>query len=521
MAEPQYLFGEIPLSRAAFDRWLKSEFTIAEASGHTQKLQQQTIAQSFLTYLNAPSDELRFLLLHDKQQAVLRCGLWLVSDELSDHILHLVEILKTTASFVARNTTATVIYGENIAGTLIVEKDKSTLSDKVTRFDTPNWAQEWLQELEDASEDNIKKWIDSKLWNQTKRQYNIYLRNATPDNRIHIKNTDFFSNGTQVVSWENEVLPNANPFTFKRIFTDSLNNIYSDNNSVWLHPKLSLNMPILIDTNLLGKTIRLLEGDYDTDFILQIDNTLWFSVIENRQFKLGSITVDMATFQKINDSHYIDKNAFYGSNHQQGVFKIEGVDPRTVTKFDNIFSISGNQVFYYNGVLEHADAATFRQQENYYLDKKHVWEGTKLLEGFDPHSFEIVDWRLGLVKDANNVRICWKNIENADASTVELIDVYHGAYWRDKQHIWYFNQQLQPLTLPDDGELYFYPKSNFCRVGQNIWCQAHLLEGVDVETFTVIKPTIGRDKNYYYYEEHRYTHQEYAEKDVERYYTFG
>ncbi|MEX6017974.1 hypothetical protein [Providencia vermicola] len=340
MAEPQYLFGEIPLSRAAFERWLKSEFTIAEASGHAQKLQQQTIAQSFLTYLNAPSDELRFLLLHDKQQAVLRCGLWLVSDELSDNILHLVEILKTTASFVARNTTATVIYGENIAGTLIVEKDKSTLSDKVTRFDTPNWAQEWLQELEDASEDNIKKWIDSKLWNQTKRQYNIYLRNATPDNRIHIKNTDFFSNGTQVVSWENEVLPNANPFTFKRIFTDSLNNIYSDNNSVWLHPKLSLNMPILIDTNLLGKTIRLLEGDYDTDFILQIDNTLWFSVIENRQFKLGSITVDMATFQKINDSHYIDKNAFYGSNHQQGVFKIEGVDPRTVTKFDkHIFNI--------------------------------------------------------------------------------------------------------------------------------------------------------------------------------------
>ncbi|MEX6002405.1 DKNYY domain-containing protein [Providencia vermicola] len=67
----------------------------------------------------------------------------------------------------------------------------------------------------------------------------------------------------------------------------------------------------------------------------------------------------------------------------------------------------------------------------------------------------------------------------------------------------------------------FLSKSNFCRVGQNIWCQAHLLEGVDVETFTVIKPTIGRDKNYYYYEEHRYTHQEYAEKDVERYYTFG
>lgn len=526
MSEPQILFSKIEISRAAFDRWLKSEY-IPSVVPVTHDLIEQnaplTVAQAILPFLNASTDELRILLLHDKEKSLFYCSLYLVWAEMTEDLGYLAEILKTIAPYMAKNKKGTIMYGENIAGIVNLSQNSAVFSDERPKLITPDWAEEWLAGLEDNSEENLKKWIDSKLWNQLKRTYNHYLRNATPKNPIHIKNTDFASDGKQVIDWEGKVIPNANPLTFKRIFTDSLQNLYSDGNSVWIHGKISLNLPTLIETNLSSKTVRLLEGDYDTDFLLQIGDELWFPVIENKTFQIASLQVDTESFHSINYCHYVDKNAFYiCEQNGKGLFKVDNIDPNKVKKFNDSLSICEDKVFNSKGLVPDADGLTFYEiREGIYADKNHVWEYSKKLEGFDPNTFEIVDWRLSILKDANHVRVYRNNIPNADAKTVEVLDVFHGCYWRDKHHVWYWTKQLQPLNLPEDGELYFYPKSHFCRVGSKIWCQQYLLEDVDIPSFTIVKPTIAKDKNFYYMEDKKYTHKEYKDQEIEKYYTFG
>lgn len=526
MAEPQFLFSKIEISRAAFDRWLKSEYipTVDFVNEHqSEKSTQLTVAQSILPFLNSSTDELRIMLLHDKQKSIFYCSLCLAWAEMAEDLLCLADILKTIAPFMAKNKTGTIVYGENIAGAVVLSQNDTIVSDEQQELITPEWAEEWLSDLEDDSEENLKKWVDSKLWNQLKRTYNHYLRNATPESPIHIKNTDFVSDGKRVIDWEGKVIPNANPLTFKRIFTDSLRNLYSDGNSVWIQGKLSLNLPTLIETNLSSKTIRVLEGDYDTDFLLQIDDVLWFPVIKNKTFHIDSLQVDIDSFHAINYCHYIDKNAFYiCEQNGRGLFKVDNIDPTKVKAFDDSLSICEDKIFNSKGLFPDADGLTFYKiNERFYADKNYVWEHSTKLEGFDPKTFEIVDRRLSIVKDANHVRVYQNTIPNADAKTIQVLDVYHNNYWRDKHHVWYWTEQIQPLTLPDDGELYFYPKSHFCRVGTKIWCQQHLLEGVDIPSFTIIKPTIAKDKNFYYMEDRKYTHQEYEDNDIGRYYTFG
>lgn len=73
MAELQYLFSEIEISRAAFDRWLKSDYiaSVDLAKEHQSEPSiPLTVTQTILPFLNAPADELRILLLHDKRKSI-------------------------------------------------------------------------------------------------------------------------------------------------------------------------------------------------------------------------------------------------------------------------------------------------------------------------------------------------------------------------------------------------------------------------------------------------------------------
>ncbi|MEQ5033753.1 hypothetical protein ABN085_19925 [Morganella morganii] len=526
MAEAQFLFSEIEISRSSFERWLKSEYipTVDLTMDYpSEKHTQLTVAQALLPFLNYSTDKLRILLLHNKQKSIFYCSLYLAFSEMAEVLLYLSDILKSIAPFIAKNKSGTIFYGENISGKVILSKNSIIVSNEQQELTSPDWANEWLSDLEDDSEENLNKWVDSKLWNKLKRTYNHYLRNATPENPIYIKNTDFFSDGKQVIDWEGKILPNANPLTFKRIFTDSLRDLYSDGNSVWIHGKLSLNIPTLIKTNLSSTTIRLLKGNYDTDFLLQIGNELWFPVIENRTFEIASLRVDIDSFHAINYCHYVDKDAFYICEQTgRGLFKVDNVDPNKIKVFNESLSIYEDKIFNSKGIFPEADGLTFYEiSEGFYADKNCVWEHQNKLEGFNPKKFEIVDRRLSIVKDDNLVRVYGNIIPNADAKTVKVLDAYHNCYWRDKHHVWYWTEQIQPLRLPDDGELYFYPKSHFCRVGSKVWCQQYLLEDVDISTFTIIEPTIAKDKNFYFMEDRKYTHQEYKDKDIGKYYTFG
>lgn len=57
MSEPQFLFSEIPLSRAAFDRWLISVVPDAETWPVTAPpVQETTVGDALLSYFTAADD---------------------------------------------------------------------------------------------------------------------------------------------------------------------------------------------------------------------------------------------------------------------------------------------------------------------------------------------------------------------------------------------------------------------------------------------------------------------------------
>ncbi|OTA20049.1 hypothetical protein Xbed_01764 [Xenorhabdus beddingii] len=501
MAEPQFLFGSIPLSRAAFDRWLKSVPPSAndwhDWSDATfwENSDQQTVAQALVPYFTAEVDMQRCMLIHDKTENMLRCALWLYAQEMQDDLMQLLALIRSVTPFMAKNKQAIVWHGENISGTLTLSKEKTNWSDECGELMIPDWAEDWLYSLEDTSDENIQKWFDTKLLNKIKRKNNYYLRNATPQNLIHIENTEYFSDGSNVVDYEGNPLPNANPLTFKRLCHNWQWNFYTDGAGVWIEHTLFRHSRYQIANGLRPEQIHVWSGGYDEEFLIQAGDDLWFFVRGEKDFELKSQRVDSATFQEINYSGYIDKNAYYAwDSGNKGLIKIEGINLSDVIKFNDSFNLAGNNVLYWKGILPNADAKSFHKfSSSLYCDDNHVWYGGSLLEGCDPKSLVLLSERYDFVKDANHVFILGKIIPDADTKTVELLNITTQFYWKDKNHIWYWDRKLASLTLLGD-KISLYPDSCYCRVGNRIWCQEKELMDVDVESFVIIDDSKARDK---------------------------
>lgn len=231
MAEPQYLFAEIPLSRSAFDRWLKSSpyplshwpewadiaINDEEAAG--------SVSEALMPFFITDPELQQCLLLHDKQQGVLRCALWLRDQEMRSCIMRMMALLRSTSPFMTAKAQGLVQHGENGCGTLTLTRNDTRWFPECQNLAFPEWSKQWLSHLGEA---NDAQWIDAKLFNALKRRYNHYLLNASAERPIAIKKTEYYSNGREVIDYYGNRIEGANPLTFRRLCHTCFDTLYTD-----------------------------------------------------------------------------------------------------------------------------------------------------------------------------------------------------------------------------------------------------------------------------------------------------
>lgn len=510
MAEPQFLFSEIPLSRAAFDRWLKSAVPVADkwpvpALAVYEPSQSQTIIDALLPYFTAAADTLRCLLLHDKERAVLHCALWLDNQEQRSVMMQLVALLSATAPFMAAGKTGIARHGENISGTLHISKAVSSWDAECTDPSFPAWADEWLCHLGNIADDDEKPWIDSKVFNQVKRRYNHYLRNATPQNRIPIKKTErYLSDGTHVVNFQGYRVPGANPLTFRRISNDSVTSIYTDDCGIWIDCFSTGEERRQLAYGLKKGDFEVWQEDCDAPFLLRIRNEAWFIGYTERNFELQSHPVDAESLYQITWGEFADKNYFYLLNGEKnGLVVIPDIDVNSIRKFSNVFFFAGDQVYSRGKVLPDADAATFRSLGgDYYADDRHIWHRTILKSGIDPATFEWLDQYSGLAKDIHRVFMNEINFPEADVQTASVVAGGMFLLWRDKNSIWYHDKKLIGADVSRDKP-YPWRGSMYCQIGDQIWFGQDRLVGADAVSFFITGWDSARDKHGAWYRDSR------------------
>ncbi|KEY59280.1 DKNYY domain-containing protein [Serratia sp. DD3] len=515
MAEPQYLFAEIPLSRAAFDRWLKSTPPPAtqwpEWSGFDLQEQEgeQSVLEALMPFFIAEQDLQRCLLLHDKQQGVLRCALWLCYEEMRQTMIEMLALLRSTAPFMTAKAQAQVQHGENCCGTLFLSRSETRWIAECEQLTFPDWANDWLSSLGDEQEESGSQWMDAKLFNQLKRRYNHYLLNASPEKPIHIKKTEYHSYGSEVVDFYGNRIPGANPLTFKRICNNYFHKIYTDGQGVWIDSDLVGLHQHKIADNISPERMQVWEIGCDDDFLLRIDNTLWFIAQDETPgpFFLRSLTIDADSFRQLTACKYADKNAVYGRYGNRGIRVVERLHPDDIVRTIDNFILTETQVFCFGKPLPGADVKSFKKLESgyygdeYYCDEEHVWLGNHLLENLNPKTlrfFTFVESEHKLVTDGQWVYLGEQLIPEADPLTLEVLLRGMSSFWRDKSNIWYSDGKLKGADVTHN-DVEIYRGSIYCRIGERIWCQHTELEDVDVDSFAITAWNQAQDKNGRFY----------------------
>lgn len=515
MAEPQYLFAEIPLSRSSFERWLKSPpcaFSHWPEWADSNIPDEESIASvldALIPFFIAEPALQQCLLLHDKQQGVLRCALWLRYEEMRATMMQMVALLRSTAPFMAAKGCGLVQHGESCCGTLTLTRSDSHWTAKCENFSFPEWSRAWLDSL---GEGRDAQWMDAKLFNALKRRYNHYLLNASPEKPISIKKTEYYSNGREVIDYYGNRIAGANPLTFKRLCHTYFDTLYTDGQAVWINSDiLELSLYKIAD-NLTPERIQVLEEGYDSYFLVRIDDKVWFRAQDKvpQPFYLTSLTIDPDSFHKLTYGEYADKNAVYRHMGNPGLRVVKDFRPKDIVKIVGEFVITENAVLYSGKALALADAKSFRSLgHDFYCDDSHVWLRNNLLEQLDPQTFRFVASECNLVADCRHVYFGAQYVVDADPQTLEVLTRGLFLFWRDKESIWYFDTKLARADVTQ-GEIEIYPESVFCRIGNRIWGMATELEDVDIASFVVTEWDYAEDKHGRFYRDGRLDKTDYA-----------
>lgn len=518
MAEPQFLFAEIPLSRSAFDRWLKStlipasfwpEWINIECSAEKNG---QTVLQGLLPFFLADPTMQNFMLVHNKVHGVIRCALWLRYEDMGDIMIELVVLLRSIGSYMATRTQAQVHIGENIQGTLTLSKDETHWVSECRQFSFPSWASDWLSSLGNQLEIPDSQWIDAKINNQLKRRYNHYLLSATPENLVAIKKTKYLYNGREVVDYQGNCIPGANPHTFKRICHTYWDDIYTDGKGVWIDSEIAGLHRHQIASGLREDQIQVWHDDCDAPFLLRTGDRLWFIVQDKcpGPFHLRYVTIDAPTFHQLTWCDFVDINAHYLlSAGNGGLTILETSRPEDILGTVDDFLLTNNGVLFRGKILPDADEKSFRSMgvnksfnvmtdEYYYRDNCHIWVGTKLLEGINLENFRFIDTQQGLATDGKQVIANGHCVPDVDPETVEVLSRGQLFFWKDKKSVWFNDSKLSNASALHNVVM-VYPGSVYCRVGDRIWCKTNEIEGADADSFVVSEWNEARDNNGCYY----------------------
>ena len=213
--------------------------------------------------------------------------------------------------------------------------------------------------------------------------------------------------------------------------------------------------------------VEIIENDF-----IKIKDTLYeISSFEEKEVEIAPLTVDINTFEHIDNRYYKDKtNIYYNKNGK--LKKIEDVNFKSF------------------GILE----------ENSYFgkDKNNIYYKGDKLEKIDRNSFKVLNesYDNSIIKDKNGIYILAKessiktikidkNIKNIDFNSFEEITNYPYVF-KDKNAVY-------TLNTDDDKIATVF---NFRGIDYKI----NELSGVNPNTFEMIEPSYFKDdKNVYYF----------------------
>jgi hypothetical protein len=202
----------------------------------------------------------------------------------------------------------------------------------------------------------------------------------------------------------------------------------------------------------------------DVDSFESLDQ--WFAkdevqVYEFRDYTDGEVVprsyIDVETFESLGNNYAKDKDYVYVhrvSNNEV----VKGMDAETFEVVNSpCYTKDSEHVYTYNipEIVEGVDLNTFEtfEYECYAVDKNHVYNRGKIVEKFDPDTFEILEGKIGnscwfaVFNDKNVVYFFDEEIEGADPGSFELLDDKYFA--KDKN---YYYQSVKDEDLAVTGE---------------------------------------------------------------------
>jgi hypothetical protein len=156
-------------------------------------------------------------------------------------------------------------------------------------------------------------------------------------------------------------------------------------------------------------------------------------------------------------------------------------------------------VYYSAGIVEDADASTFKALNDYGYasDAGHVYCSGEVLEGADPESFEALG--RSYAQDNFYVYAGCETLEWADRETFRFIDLPFEGYLVDKDNVSYLNNFIEGA----DPESFEIVKEYYAKDDTNIYYndafRDSVVDGADYETFTELEDGFAYDKNTLFY----------------------
>lgn len=211
-------------------------------------------------------------------------------------------------------------------------------------------------------------------------------------------------------------------------------------------------------------------------------NTL-LGFISYREYTLNE--ADYASFQKINNDFARDKNYAY---YQQSYFT---VDLPSFEVINGYYSKDKNAVYFKNEKIIGAKPLSVKEIEPHILSDGERVYYKKYLISNNSGGFVQLSRYPNVYKSTDNVFFEYAILENADASTFEIIDsTLSKAYFRDKNSVYYYNLKIKHADVTT-----FVPlNDNYAKDKKRVFYQDSLLKNADYSTFRVIDKERAEDK---------------------------
>ena len=168
-----------------------------------------------------------------------------------------------------------------------------------------------------------------------------------------------------------------------------------------------------------------------------------------KTFSLLDSSIDPATARKVNERYIVDKDYIYDFQQYRESVEVDSLvsfrcfDSNSINIIGENFLLFDDKVVFDGDELPGVDSRSFQVVKDHYSkDKNHVYAGSKMIEGADPASFEVLE-TIFYSKDKNYVYGGGILIENADVETFEPIDLNNSILYKDKNHTYQWGKIIK------------------------------------------------------------------------------